>query len=438
MTPPDPSRMNGEPSVPPGDHHAATNGTATAEPPPRFAAAAGPSSARPAPPRRSGRAGFWLFLGVLIALGVVAALLWQRSREHQRLTTATEAMATPTVSVIRPQAGPTETEIVLPGNLMAFSEASIYARTSGYIKAWFTDLGTKVAEGQVLAEIEAPDMDAQLRQATAGLSQAKANLENARLNFERQKDLLQKKVASQAEFDQNRTSLEAMQAAVAAGEANVQNLSVMQGFQKIDAPFPGVVTRRNVDVGTLINAGTGSMANNAQELFHLARTDILRAFLNVPQAYSASVALDTPAYLELAEHPGQRFPGKVSHVSGAIDPATRTLLTEVTVSNADGRLFPGAFANVHLVLPLKQSPVVVPVNAMLFRKEGPQVGTVDDAGTVHLKTITIARDFGTTVAVASGLAANDRVIVNPSDSLADGAKVQVRESNAPARQAAGR
>ena len=193
-----------------------------------------------------------------------------------------------------------------------------------------------------------------------------------------------------------------------------------------------------MDVGTLINAGTGTMANNAQELFHLARTDILRAFLNVPQVYSAAVALDTPAYLELAEHPGQKFPGKIAHVSGAIDPASRTLLTEVEVSNADGQLFPGAFANVHLVLPLKQSPVVIPVNAMLFRKEGTQVGVVDDAGTVHLKTITIARDFGTTVAVASGLTANDRVIVNPSDSLADGAKVQVQDGGATPKQPAGR
>lgn len=399
----------------------ATNGAATAAaPPPRF-------TPEP-PPRPAGGAGRWLLLGVLLAGGVIAALLWKRSGEHRQLAADTQAMAVPTVSVIRPQPGPTETEIALPGNLMAFSEASIYARTNGYIRAWFTDLGVKVTEGQVMAEIEAPDMDAQLRQASAGLGQAKANLENARLNFERQKDLRQKNVSSQQEFDQNRTGVEAMQAAVAAGEANVQNLSVMKGFQKIVAPFPGVVTRRNVDVGTLINAGTGSMANNAQELFHLARTDTLRAFLNVPQVYSAAVALDTPAYLDFAEYPGERFPGKIAHVSGAIDPATRTLLTEVQVPNVDGRLFPGAFANVHLVLPLKQSPVVIPVNTMLFRKEGPQVGVVDDAGVVHLKNITIGRDFGTTVAAASGVAADDRVILNPSDSLAEGAKVRVQDS----------
>lgn len=377
-------------------------------------------------PRKRGSL-LWLFVLTTLALMSVVLLLWLRGREHKELAATTEKMATPTVNVIRPQAGPTETEIVLPANLNAFSDAAIYARTSGYLKVWHTDIGARVKEGQVIAEIEAPDVDAQLLQATANLSQAKANLENAKLNFDRQKDLRQKNVSSQQEFDQNRTALEAMQAAVQAGEANVQNLTVQKNFQKILAPFPGVVTKRNTDVGALITAGSGSSGAGGQELFHLARTDTLRAFIYVPQVYSPMVALDTAAYLEFAEFPGEKFYGKIANVSGALDPATRTLLTEVQVSNTDGRLFPGAFANVHLILPLKSSPVVVSVNALLFRSQGTQVGVVDDNGVVHLKKVAIGRDFGTSLEIVSGLDAGERVIINPSDSLADGTKVQVQE-----------
>lgn len=376
------------------------------------------------------RGGFGHFLVVIVAgVAIAGVVLWHRSKASVELAATTKSLATQTVTTILPKTGPSETEIVLPGNLTAYSEAPIYARTNGYIKAWYTDIGAKVTAGQLMAEIEAPDVDAQLLQANANLAQARANLEIAKLNFERSKTLLSTKVISQQEFDQNRTNLDAQEAAVKAGEANVQNLKVQQGFQKITAPFTGVVTRRNTDVGALINSGNAG--NNAQELFHVARTDILRVFIQVPEVYSSMVTVDSSAWLDLAEAPGVKFHGKVAHVAGALDMATRTLLTEVQVDNADGRLFPGAYANVHLELPIKNAPVVIPVNTVLFRSQGTQVGVVDDSGTVHLKNVTVGHDFGTSFEITKGISASDRLIVNPSDSLMDGAKVEVARNSSP-------
>ena len=380
-----------------------------------------------------GRAGRKLLIAILGALVVVGYLLWQHSRAYKQLAVTTSQMAVPAVATVPPQAGPADFEIKLPGNLMAYSEASIYARTNGYLKTWYTDIGAKVTAGQLMAEIEAPDVDAQLRQAKADLSQSRANLDIAQLTFGRGKELLGTKVISQQEFDQNRTTLDARQATVHAGEANVQNLTVLQGFQKIIAPFTGVVTRRDTDVGALINAGSSSASATAQELFHVARTDILRVYISVPEIYSPLVRIDTPAWLELAEYPGVKFQGKVADIAGAIDPASRTLLTEVQVPNGDGRLFPGAYSDVHLVLKLKNPPSVIPVNTLLFRSQGTQVGVVDKSNIVHLKHVTIGRDFGTTMEVTSGIEKSDRLIVNPSDSLADGTKVDVQNQPAAAR-----
>ena len=392
-----------------------------------------PPSIRPLPsplrranrfPNRRGAAarGKWIVLAVLLAAAVIGGVLWKKSGEQEGLEHATKTLSQNHVMVAHPTEGQSENEIVLPGNLQAANEASIFARTSGYLKAWNVDIGAKVKEGQVLAEIEAPDVDAQLRQATASLTQAKSNLEIANLNFERQKDLLAKKVASQQEFDQNRTNVDAMKAAVAAGEANVQNLTVQKNFQQIKSPFDGVVTRRSTDVGALISASGG------QELFRVARTDTLRGYVYVPQAYAAFVREGGTAFLDFTEFPGEKIPGKVAHIAGAIDPATRTLQTEIQVDNQEGRLFPGAFANIHLLLPLKKAPTVVPVNTLLFRKEGLQVATVDDSGTIRLKNITIGRDFGTSLEVTSGVTRDDRIVVNPSDSLQDGAKVEATDA----------
>lgn len=378
-------------------------------------------------PRGQGGPGKKLFIGIVIALVVVGVLLLKRAHTEAQLRTATLELAVPTVATIAPQAGPATTEIVLPGNLTAYSETPIYARTNGYVKSWGTDIGAQVKEGDVMAELEAPDVDAQLRQSNATLAQARANLEIAKLNFGREDNLLKTKVISQQEFDQSRTNLEAMDAAVQAAAANAQNLTVQQGFQKITAPFAGVVTKRNIDVGSLVS-GNGNSSSSGQELFHIARTDILRVFIQVPQAYSAQVKIDTAAWLDLSQFPGEKFQGKIAHVSGALDAATRTLMTEVQVPNADGRLYPGSYANVHLILPVANAARIIPVNTVIFRSQHTQVGVVDGSGVVHLKDITLGRDFGTSFEVTSGLEAQDRVIVNPSDSLADGQTVHVQDA----------
>ena len=253
----------------------ALQATAAPVPPPTRddAHGANPNPNR-SPARPPGGGGKWLVLCLIVAAVVIGFLLWKKSNEHAQLAADTRELAVQTVGVTHPGTGPSENEIVLPGNVMAFNEASIFARTNGYLKSWSTDIGAKVTEGQVMAEIEAPDVDAQLRQANATLEQAKANLEIANLNFDRQKDLLAKKVASQQEFDQNRTNVDAMKAAVQADEANMQNLSVQKDFQLLKAPFPGIVTKRNTDVGALINS-----SNGGQELFRVARTDILRVYV---------------------------------------------------------------------------------------------------------------------------------------------------------------
>jgi len=390
----------------------------------------GPVETARQPLQERGKAGRKLLIAILAAVIVVGVLLWQRSSAFKQLAITTTDMAVPTVSTVKPQPGPGETEIQLPGNLMAYTEASIYARTNGYVKAWYTDIGAQVKAGQLMAVLEAPDVDAELRQAKATLEQARANLEIDQLNFNRGKDLLATKVISQQEFDQDRATLDAQQGAVLADQAVVQNLSVQTGFQQITAPFTGVVTRRDTDVGALINAGSSTTSSSGQELFHLARTDILRVFISVPEVYSSMVRLDTPAFLQLAEAPGVKFQGKVAHIAGAIDPATRTLQTEVQVANGDGRLFPGAYATVHLILKLKNAPSVIPINTVLFRTQGTQVGVVDSANIVHLRNVTVGRDFGTSYEVTSGIEANDRLVLNPSDSLADGEKVHVQDAPA--------
>jgi RND family efflux transporter MFP subunit len=373
-----------------------------------------------------------LLIAILVAVVIVAVLLWQRSSTFKQLAVTTTDMAIPTVSTVTAQPGPGQTEIQLPGNLMAFTEASIYARTNGYVKAWYTDLGAQVKAGQLMAELEAPDVDAELRQARATLAQARATLEIDQLNFNRGQNLLATKVISQQEFDQDRTTLDAQKAAVLAADANVQNLTVQTQFQQITAPFTGIVTRRDTDVGALINAGSSNTSSSAQELFHIARTDVLRVFISVPEVYAPMVRLDTPAFLELAEAPGVKFQGKIAHIAGAIDATSRTLQTEVQVPNADDRLFPGAYATVHLILKLADAPMVIPINTVLFRTQGTQVGVVDASNIVHLKSITVGHDFGTSYEITGGVTASDRLVLNPSDSLADGEKVIVQNAATPA------
>jgi RND family efflux transporter MFP subunit len=404
------------------DHeHSSNSPTRLGEEPPAPRSTTGP------PARPASRRGVIL---ALVVLGLLIALVsWQRWRDNAHLREITKRDAAMPVTVIRPISTPGGSETVLPGSLMAYSEAPIYARTNGYLRKFYVDIGSPVEEGQLMAEIEAPDVDAQLRQVSSALAQSKANLEIARLNFDRQKSLRAQNVNAAQDLDQARTTFEAAQAAVEAAQANLQNLQIQQGFQKITAPFAGIVTRRNTDIGALINSG----AATSTELFHVARNNPLRAYIAVPQSASPFVKVGASAWAELQEFPGQRFQGQVAHTAGALEPSSRTMLTEVQIPNPDGRLLPGSFARVHLTLEGAPAQLSLPSNALLFRSEGPQVGTVDESGIVKLKSVKLGRDFGKTLEVIDGLTANDQVILNPSDSLANGTRVEAKpQAAAPA------
>jgi RND family efflux transporter MFP subunit len=330
-------------------------------------------------------------------------------------------LAIPSVAVIHAKVGGMKDEIVLPGNMQAFTDAPIYARTSGYLKKWYFDIGQHVKTGQLLAEIESPEIDQQLQQSRADLATAESNLKLSETTASRYQALLKLDAISRQETDQAVSDLEAKKTIVASSRANVNRLEQMVSFEKVNAPFDGVITARNTDTGALVNAGNGGAA---QELFHLAATDRLRVFISVPQSYSRSATPGVIADLTLTEFPGRRFAGKVARTAQSIDAATRTLLTEVDIDNAAGTLLPGAYVQVHLRLPSGFAALVLPVTALIFRSEGMQVAVVRD-GKVDLVTVTLGRDFGTEVEVTSGITAQDAVIVNPPDSLAAGAQVRL-------------
>ena len=358
--------------------------------------------------------------------------------------------AVPAVSVVHPKRGAMRNEVVLPGNIQAFTDSPIYARAAGYLKAWHTDIGARVKAGQLLAEIEAPELDQQVTQAKANLQQTRAALDQAQANYEqgkaneelarvtagRWKNLVNKGAVSRQENDQYQAqyqsqvaSLNALEQAIAAArsnvgsaQANLSRLEELQGFKLVKAPFDGVITARNIDVGALINAGNGGLS---QELFHMAATSRLRVYVNVPQAYSRSAKPGVTAVLTLAEFPGRRFRGTLVRTAEAIDAATRTLLSEVDVDNATGELLPGAYAEVHLELQASALSLIVPVNALLFRSEGLRVGVVRDGNRAELLPVTLGKDYGTEVEVVSGLSEGDAVIMSPPDSLTSGTAVRV-------------
>ena len=313
--------------------------------------------------------------------------------------------------------------LILPGNIQAFTEATLYARTNGYIKSWQTDIGTQVKAGDLLAEIEAPDVDAQLRQSSASLSQARASLEIAHLDFDRQKDLLQKKVISQEDFDKGRTNLESQVAAVEAGEANQQNLQVQQNFQKITAPFTGRVTRRYVDIGALVSAGSSSAGTM---LFNLQQNDPLRIFVAVPQSEAFSIQQGMKATVSVPEYPGHAFEGAVVRTAGAIDPNSRTLLTEVDLPNPDGKLYAGMYGQIQLLLKDSTQPILLPANAFTFHPVGPQVAVVTSENRIHWQDVKVGRDFGTHLELSAGLEENTTVVMNPTDDLREGTRVQLK------------
>ncbi len=357
----------------------------------------------------------------LLALGVYRGIN-TRIKAAASVKQDTLDMSVPTVSVVHPKRGAMKDEIVLPGNIQAFTISPIYARTSGYLKKWYFDIGARVKTGQLLAEIEAPEVDKQLDQSRADLATAEANLSLSQSTMVRWQDLLKRDAVAKQDTDDKIGDYQAKKAVVDSGRANVKRLEDLVSFEKVYAPFDGVITTRNTDIGALINAGNGGAA---QQLFTLAATNTLRVFVNVPQIYSRSAARGVVSQLTLAEYPGRRFSGKIARTAESIDPASRTLLTEVDVDNSSGELLPGAFAQVHLTLAAKAPSLLLPVNSLLFRAEGLQVGVVREGGKVQLIPIVIGKDYGTEVEVVAGLVESDNVIVNPPDSLATGTVVRL-------------
>jgi RND family efflux transporter MFP subunit len=315
-------------------------------------------------------------------------------------------------------AGPT---LSLPGTLQGFVQAPIAARASGYLRRWYKDIGSKVHQGELLAEIETPEIDQQLSQAIAARAQTASSLELAKSTQERWEALRQKDAVSQQELDEKRSGFVQAQANLAAVDANIERLRQLEGFKRVVAPFAGVITRRNVDVGDLIDAGGGS---GARALFVLSQTDPLRVYVNVPQSYAQMVKLGQKVVVTQAELPGQRFEGEIVRTAASIDTTTRTMQVEINLANRQATLLPGAFVQVALPLPASAS-LVIPANALLFRKEGLIVAVVDANGTVHLKPVQVGRNLGPTVEVLQGVSSSDRLVLNPPDSLAEGDQVTI-------------
>jgi membrane fusion protein (multidrug efflux system) len=373
------------------------------------------------------------YAGPLVLVVIAAALLTvgivPRLHASSALTEQVAAQHALSVAVIKPVSAPALQELLLPGSVMPFADASIYARTSGYLQHWYTDIGTKVKAGEVLAVIQTPELDAQLAQARADEATALANFNYANVSAQRWQDMLKTQSVSQQDADTKQSDMQAKRAMLESAQANVKRLSELVSYEKLTAPFDGVVTARNVDVGALVTAGgTPGLAAMPGELFHVAQIDKLRVFVDVPQNDAPYVNADTHAYLSVQQYPGRKFAAQVARNSGAIDPVSRTLRVEVDVDNRDGALLPGAYAQVHLALQNPAPALELPVSALLFRPDGVTVAVVDSAGKTALRTVTIGRDFGTRMEVTTGLAPTDRVIDNPGDAISAGEPVQIVSS----------
>jgi RND family efflux transporter MFP subunit len=381
-----------------------------------------------APPRTA-----LMIVGVLLIILLVAGAitLWAHASHGRALAKETERQTVPAVAVVHPQSETPDEELVLPGSLQAFEESPIYARTSGYLVRWYKDIGSRVTKGELLAKIDAPEVDQELSQMRAARQQTVAQMELAKISAERWENLRKSDSVSAQEADQQTSGYKQAQANVASADANVRRLEQLEGFKDVYAPFSGVLTKRNVDPGALINAGAGVAG---RELFDIARVDPLRVFTSVPQAYAPFVKVGNKTTILLQEFPGQKFLGTVTRTAESIDPATRTLLTEVDVPNKDGRLLPGSFGEVHFAVGNNVNKVTVPVNAMLFRAEGPQVAVVGPDGKVQLRHINIGRDYGTTLEILGGVSANEQIIINPSDSLEEGQQVNLVQAPAQTQQ----
>ncbi|HKV92809.1 MAG TPA: efflux RND transporter periplasmic adaptor subunit [Candidatus Angelobacter sp.] len=387
---------------------------------PAPAKSSSPNSDQQQKPPKSGRLAL-IVLGILLVAGGFA--IARRLTERGALAKETERLAVPTVGVTKPGAEPAADQLVLPAQLQPYVQSAIFARTNGYLLHWNKDIGSHVKKGELLAEIDTPEVDQELSQAKATRQQTDAQMQLAKSTAERWTNLRKTDSVSQQEADQQVSAYAQAQANLAAADANVRRLQQLESFKHVYSPITGVITRRNTDVGALITADS---TGQSRELFDVAQIDPLRVFVSVPQSNAPAIRAGLPAYIELREYPGQKFNGKVVRTADAIDPTTRTLLTEIDVPNPNGQLLPGSYAEVYFAVPIQITRMSVPVNTVLFRPEGPRVAVVGPDNKVHLKAIIIGRDFGTKIEILGGLDANDQVIVNPADSLEDGEEVNVK------------
>ncbi len=402
---------------------------------------------RPAPPRRRSGGLIWvLFIIGLAVLGcIVFFVITRHTAQQDKVADNTKKMAEPTVLATKPKIGDASIHIVLPGTVSALIESSVYPQVSGYVKDWKYDIGAKVKANDILAEIDTPVTDQSLLQAAESVKLAQANLALAKVTAARYNDLAKTNAVSQQDVDTFNAQEKVQEANLSAAQAFVSGIEKTEAFKQVRAPFDGVITRRRVDVGDFVSAtnptattaagptGAAQTGTPNQELFRVAQTKVLRVYVNVPEQYSAETTPGTKATIVLASDSGTPATGTLVRTANDIDPSSLTLLCEIDVDNADGKLLPGGYAQVHFDIVTAHPPLVIPGNALIFRQAGPQVGIVDADGTVHLRKITIGRDLGTTLEITDGITADDQIIINPSDSLADGQKVNVttQEKKAP-------
>ena len=372
----------------------------------------------------------WLALAVtsVVIPALLVSGIWSRVRARTTLKAETAQVALTAVSVVSPkQTAPTQ-ELILPGNMQPFITSPIYARTNGYLRKWYVDIGAHVKQGQLLAVIETPEVDQQLQQARSNLLTAQANLELASITKTRYLGLLKSNAVSQQDADNAVGTYNANKAIVEADQAAVDQYTALVSFEKIYAPFDGIVTARNTDIGDLINSG--SAAGVKTDLFHIAQPGKLRVYVNVPEEYSQGVKVGMAADLGLAEFPGRKFQGKLVRTADAITVTTRTLLVEIDVDNPTGALLTGSYAEVHLKVPEHKSTLILPVNALIFRSEGLRVAIVKE-GKVALTAVTPGHDFGDRIEIVAGLTPDDQVIINPPDSIVSGQAVQIVQATLP-------
>ncbi|HTJ78871.1 MAG TPA: efflux RND transporter periplasmic adaptor subunit [Rariglobus sp.] len=376
-----------------------------------------------APSPKKGAWGVWLALILFVAL--VVFTVGRRAAASREVAETTAKLSMPTVATTLPRAAPSTVDLVLPGSVDPFQTTSVYARTDGYIKRWMVDIGARVKAGELLAEIEAPDQDQQLQQARADVQQSEANLALAKLTADRWKSLLKESAVAQQDADEKTGAYAVAVAALASAKANLSRLQHLKDFQKVVAPFEGTITARNVNVGDLVNSSGGTSGGSATELFHIQQDDPLRIHVSVPETAAGAVKIGAVATVELASLRGSPVKASIARTADAIDPVSRTLPVELDVPNANHAFFAGGYATVHFPLHIERTTFSLPVNTLLFRPGGTEVGIVGGDGIVQMRKITIGRDYGTTVEVMGGVSADDRIILNPSDSLATGDKVVV-------------